>query len=151
MLSKSDSEVARLKKLLNEVSSIARSIEEKDINERENVLSFDDENHKAFPTKKRVLARPNKLAILTNFEDESKRLFCFSWCLLRYNKHGTERDRINKEMGAQKDRYVNAEKLKLMSALEAMRFITSPDAYNDSHTHKKLLKSAVKIQSFEKN
>ena len=154
MLSKSDSEIARLKKLLNEVSHIARSIEEKESNEKDNLLSFDDENHKAFPTKKRVLARPNKLAILTNFEDESKRLLSvFRGVCSGITSMAQKEIESIRKWAPKKDRYVNNEKMKLMSALEAMRFITSPDAYNDindNNNNKKSLKSAVRVQSFEK-
>ena len=144
LVTKSDNEIARLKKLLNEVSSIARSIEDKEINEAD--------DHHPFPTKKKVHARPNKLSILSSFEDESNRLLSvFRGVCSGITRMAQKEIESIRKWAPKKDRYINNEKVKLMSALEAMRFITSPNSFNDSDKEKKKsLRSAVRVNSFDK-
>ena len=151
MLGKSDNEVARLKKLLNEVSHIARSIEEKESNEKENVIAFDEDKYKAFPTKKRVLARANKLSILTTFEDESNRLLSvFRGVFSGLTNMAEKEIESIRKWAPKKDRYINNEQKKLISALQAMQFITSPDAYENINKNSKSLRPAIRVNSLDK-
>lgn len=151
MLGKSDNEVARLKKLLNEVSHIARSIEEKESNEKENVIAYDEDKYKAFPTKKRVLARANKLSILTTFEDESNRLLSvFRGVFSGLTNMAEKEIESIRKWAPKKDRYINDEQKKLISALQAMQFITSPDAYENINKNSKSLRPAIRVNSLDK-
>ncbi|OHS95314.1 hypothetical protein TRFO_38582 [Tritrichomonas foetus] len=150
LVAKGDEEIARLKKLLNEVNQITRVIQNKNRGKvNADTLAEAASSRKPFPYKKK-----------SRFEDEAEQLLTvFRGVATGLTEMAQQEINSIRKWTPKRDQYIVNERDRLISVLQAMNFITSPETGRPKTTmhvksvkprRKKAIKSKEAEQQVEK-